>query len=86
MGQSKYPLNDPIAFAILAVSAIILSSWGLVWARWDVFYPISHFINLHAILISAAGMGLQCSLGIINSLMKRIEALENTVNQVKRER
>ena len=76
--------NSQTAFSILAVCAIVITAWGIVWARWSPSHSMSHYINLHAALISAAGIGFICVLGICHSLMKRIEALESAVNQTKR--
>ena len=72
------------AFSLLAVCGILTTSFSLTWGVWSGVHPISHYINLHAALISTAGIGLICVLGICNSLMKRIEALESAVNQMKR--
>ena len=72
------------AFSILAICGIVITAWGVTWARWSEFRPISSQINLHATLISTAGIGLICLLGVCHSLMKRIEALESAVDQMKR--
>jgi len=74
------------AFSLLAVCGILTISFSLTWGLWSPFHPISHYLNLHAIYISATGMGLLCSLGINVSLKKRIEALESAVNQMNGEK
>jgi hypothetical protein len=75
-----------IVFSLPPICGVILSAWGVNWARWSEFHPISHYINLHATLLSAAGIGLLCSLVINHSLLKRIEGLESAVNQMKGEK
>ena len=74
------------AQSLLAVCGILTISFSLTWGLWSAFHPISHYINLHAIYISATGMGLLCSLVINVSLKKRTEALESAVNQMNREK
>jgi hypothetical protein len=69
------------AFSLLAVCGILTTSFSLTYGRWSASRPISHYINLHAIYISATGLGLLCSLGINVSFKKRIEALESALNQ-----
>jgi hypothetical protein len=69
-------------FSLLAVCGILITSFGLAYGLWSEFHPVSYYINLHAIYISAAGIGLLCSLGINVSLKKGIEALESAVTQV----
>ena len=43
---------------------------------------VSYYINLHAIYIAAAGVGLICALAINVSLQRRIEALESAVKRM----
>jgi hypothetical protein len=74
------------AQSLLAVCGILTISFSLTWGRWSEFHPISHYINLHAIYIAAAGVGLLCSLVVNVSLQKRIEALESAVNQMNGEK
>jgi hypothetical protein len=74
------------AFSLLAICGIVTTSFSLTYGLWSEFHSTSHYINLHAIFIAAAGMGLLCSLGINLSLKKRIEALERVVNQRNREK
>ena len=74
------------AQSLLVVCGILTISFSLTWGLWSEFHPISHYINLHAIYISATGMGLLCSLAINVSLQRRIEALESAVNQMNREK
>jgi hypothetical protein len=74
------------AFSLLAVCGILIISFSLTYGLWSEFHPVSHYINLHAIYISATGMGLLCSLGINLLLKKRIEALESAVNQMNGEK
>ena len=72
------------AFSILAICGMVITAWGLTWARWNEYRPISSQINLHATLISTAGIGLICLLGVCHLLMKRIEALESALDRMKR--
>jgi hypothetical protein len=74
------------AFSVLAVCGILTTSFSLTYGLWSGFHPISHYINLHAIYISATGVGLLCSLGINVSFKKRIEALESAVNRMNGEK
>jgi len=74
------------AQSLLVVCGILTISFSLTWGLWSEFHPISHYINLHAIYISATGMGLLCSLAINVSLQRRIEALESAVTQMNREK
>jgi hypothetical protein len=74
------------AHSLLAVCGILTISFSMTWGLWSEFHPISHYISLHAIYISAAGVGLLCSLVINVSLQKRIEALESAVNQTNGEK
>jgi hypothetical protein len=74
------------AQSLLVGCGMLTISFSLTWGLWSEFHPISHYINLHAIYISGTGVGLLCSLVINVSLQRRIEALERTVNQMKRER
>ena len=74
------------AQSLLVVCGILTISFSLTWGLWSEFHPIGHYINLHAIYISATGMGLLCSLAINVSLQRRIEALERAVNQMNREK
>jgi hypothetical protein len=67
------------AQSLLAVCGILTISFSLTWGLWSEFHPVSHYINLHAIYISATGIGLLCSLAINVSLQRRIEALESAV-------
>lgn len=69
------------AFSLLAVCGILTTSFSLTYGVWSQFHPINHYINLHAIYISATGVGLLCSLAINVSFKKRIEALESAVKQ-----
>ena len=71
-----------VAQSLLAACGILTTSFSLSWGLWSKFHPISHFINLHAIYISAAGVGLLCSLAINVSLQRRIEALESAVKGI----
>jgi hypothetical protein len=72
------------AFSLLAGIGILTTSSSLSWGLWSDFHPISYYINHHAIYIAATGIGLLCSLAINVSLKKRIDALENAVNQLKK--
>jgi hypothetical protein len=72
------------AQSLLAVCGILTISFSLTWGLWSEFHPISHYVNLHAIYISAAGVGLLCSLVINVSLQKRVEALEGAVKSNER--
>jgi hypothetical protein len=74
------------ALSLATGCGILTTSFGLTYGRWSASWPISHFINLHAIYIAATGFGLLCSLGAVVSLKKRIEALESALNQVRGER
>jgi hypothetical protein len=75
-----------IVFSLLPICGIIISAWGVNWARWSEFRPISHYINLHATRLFAAGIGLLCWLVINHSLLKRIEGPESAMNQMKGEK
>jgi hypothetical protein len=70
------------ALSLLAVIGILVISFGLTWGIWSPGRSFSHYINLHAIYISATGVGLLCSLAINVSFKKRIEALESAVNRM----
>jgi hypothetical protein len=72
------------AFSLLAGIGILTTSSSLSWGLWSEFHPVSYYINHHAIFIAATGIGLLCSLAINVSLKKRIDALENAVNQLKK--
>jgi hypothetical protein len=72
------------AYSLLAVIGILTTSFSLSWGLWSQLHPISYYINHHAIYIAATGLGLLCSLAINVSLKKRIDALENAVNQLKK--
>jgi hypothetical protein len=72
------------AFSLLAGIGILTTSSSLSWGLWSEFHPVSYYINHHAIYIAATGIGLLCSLAINVSLKKRIDALENAVNQLKK--
>jgi hypothetical protein len=80
------PTRLGFAQSLLAVCGILTISFSLSWGLWSEFHPIGHYINLHAIYISAAGVGLLCSLVVNVSLQKRIEALEAAVNRMNGER
>ena len=71
------------AFSLLAVIGILTTSFSLSWGLWSQYHPVSYYINHHAFYIAATGVGLLCSLGINVSLKKRIDVLENAVNQLK---
>jgi hypothetical protein len=71
-------------FSLLAGIGILTTSSSLSWGLWSEFHPVSYYINHHAIFIAATGIGLLCSLAINVSLKKRIDALENAVNQLKK--
>ena len=70
------------AQSLLVACGILTISFSLTWGLWSKFHPVSHYINLHAIYISAAGVGLLCSLAINVSLQRRIEALEGAVKRM----
>lgn len=72
-----------VACFLVSTCGIIILSQGVSFARWSEFHPISHYINFHAILISAAGLGLFSAGIIFYSLIKRIETLESIINQTK---
>jgi hypothetical protein len=72
------------AYSLLAVIGILTTSFSLSWGLWSEFHPVSYYINHHAIFIAATGIGLLCSLAINVSLKRRIDALENVVNQLKK--
>jgi hypothetical protein len=72
------------ASSLLAVCGIATISFSLTYGVWSQFHSFSYYINHHAIYIAATGMGLLCSLSINVSLQKRIEALENAVNRMKK--
>ena len=74
------------AYSLLAVCGILTTSFSLTWGIWSEYHPVSYYINHHAIYIAATGFGLLCSLGINVSLKKRIEALENAMSQMNREK
>jgi hypothetical protein len=80
------PRKLGFAQSLLVVCGILTISFSLTWGLWSEFHPISHYINLHAVYISAAGVGLLCSLAINVSLQRRIEALESAVSQIDREK
>jgi hypothetical protein len=80
------PTRLGFAQSLLAVCGILTISFSLSWGLWSEFHPIGHYINLHAIYISAAGVGLLCSLVVNVSLQRRIEALEAAVNRMNGER
>jgi hypothetical protein len=72
------------AYSLLAGIGILTTSFSLSWGLWSESHPISYYINHHAIFIAATGIGLLCSLAINVSLKRRIDALENVVNQLKK--
>jgi hypothetical protein len=72
------------AYSLLAGIGILTTSFSLSWGIWSEFHPISYYINHHAFFIAATGIGLLCSLAINVSLKRRIDALENVVNQLKK--
>ena len=69
-------------FFVGVIGGIVFSQ-GVSFARWSEFQPVSHFIDFHAILISALGFGLMCISSLFWPLMRRIDELEKTVNQLK---
>ena len=71
------------AYSLLAGIGILTTSFSLSWGLWSQYHPVSYYINHHAFYIAATGVGLLCSLGINVSLKKRIDVLENAVNQLK---
>jgi hypothetical protein len=77
------PQKLGFAYSLLAGIGILTTSFSLSWGIWSEFHPISYYINHHAFLIAATGIGLLCSLAINVSLKRRIDALENVVNQLK---
>jgi hypothetical protein len=76
------PQKLGFAYSLLAGIGILTTSFSLSWGMWSGFHPVSYYINYHAFLIAATGVGLLCSLAINVSLKKRIEALENAVNRM----
>jgi uncharacterized membrane protein YcjF (UPF0283 family) len=74
------------AQSLLVVCGILTISFSVTWGLWSARHPMSEYINRHAFYIAATGVGLLCSLAINVSLQRRIEALERTVNQMKREK
>jgi len=78
------PQKLGFAYSLLAVIGILTTSFSLSWGLWSEFHPVSYYINHHAIFIAATGIGLLCSLAINVSLKRRIDALENVVNQLKK--
>jgi hypothetical protein len=78
------PQKLGFAYSLLAVIGILTTSFSLSWGLWSEFHPISYYINRHAIFTAATGIGLLCSLAINVSLKRRIDALENVVNQLKK--
>jgi hypothetical protein len=78
------PQKLGFAYSLLAGIGILTTSFSLSWGIWSEFHPISYYINHHAFLIAATGIGLLCSLAINVSLKRRIDALENVVNQLKK--
>ena len=80
------PTKLGFAQSLLAVCGILTISFSLTWGLWSEFHPVSHYINLHAVYISATGLGLLCSLVINVSLMKRVEALESALNRMSGEK
>ena len=79
------PTKLGFAPSLLAVIGILTTSFSLSWGMWSQYHPVSHYINYHAFLIAATGIGLLCSLAINVSLKKRLDALESVVNQLKGE-
>ena len=79
------PTKLGFASSLLAVIGILTTSFSLSWGIWSQYHPVSYYINHHAFLIAATGIGLLCSLAINVSLKKRLDALESVVNQLKRE-
>jgi len=79
------PTKLGFASSLLAVIGILTTSFSLSWGIWSRYHPVSYYINHHAFLIAATGIGLLCSLAINVSLRKRLDALESVVNQLKGE-
>jgi hypothetical protein len=78
------PQKLGFAYSLLAGIGILTTSFSLSWGIWSEFHPISYYINHHAFFIAATGIGLLCSLAINVSLKRRIDALENVVNHLKK--
>jgi hypothetical protein len=77
------PTKLGFASSLLAVIGILTTSFSLSWGIWSQYHPVSYYINHHAFLSAATGIGLLCSLAINVSLRKRLDALESVVNQLK---
>lgn len=84
MIRKAHSARFPLAATGFAIAlGFIATCSGLTWARWDDFHTVGHFIDPHAMLISAVGAGLLCVLVILHSVTRRIEALEMTVNHLR---
>jgi hypothetical protein len=68
-----------VASFLMSLGAGIIVSQGMSFAWWSKWQPISHYINLHAALLTAAGISLMCCFIVIRSLIERIEKLEAVV-------
>jgi hypothetical protein len=75
-----------IASFVMSVCAVTVVAQGISFGRWNQWAPMSHFVNLHAALITAAGVALVSALVVIRSLIRRIERLERLVASSATER
>ena len=76
-------VGSSLSWVLVGIIGGIAFSQGASFAMWDKSHPDNYFINFHAGLISALGLGLFLLQGIFSKLLKRIDELEKIVNQLK---
>ncbi|HXU82523.1 MAG TPA: hypothetical protein VN914_14070 [Polyangia bacterium] len=77
--------NVRVAAFLMNLGAVVVFSQATSFAWWNKWSPVSHFINLHALLLAATAVSLLCSSVVIRSLTRRIEKLEAIVSAQQRD-
>jgi hypothetical protein len=74
----------PPAFLLFAIPCIggILFSQGASFARWSPYMGIAHYVNFHALLLAASGLGLLFVGVLLKNLLARIETLEYEIKRL----
>lgn len=72
-------ISLPIFYACAFTSGVILTSQGFTFAKWNDAQGIEHFINAHAFLLGAAGIGMLAVSFWCVRLHSRIHSLEKIV-------
>ena len=75
-----------IPLFIVALAAVIVTSQGMSFARWNEFNPVGGQFNLHANLLFLVGVAFQSICWFFWYLLREITSLKKQIETLKSEK